>query len=165
MDLAVLPTLVDEDHAAQSARMLMLAEELITHGIRQRASMPIWKAAFHKVAQIAQERDWPHVNLTDTHAIVAHLANQADDRRISSLFAVARNSEWNYYDNFLPDEWIVANLEDIRTLISLLDNAHQTLPMELPMPDRRHHQDRQDGRARGGAADDPGLRQRDGAHA
>lgn len=142
MDLAVLPTLVDEDHAAQSARMLVLAEELIAHGIRQRASMPLWRAAFHKVAQIAQERGWPHANLTDTHAIVAHLANQFGDRRISSLFAAARNSEWNYYDNFLPDEWIVANLEDIRTLISLLDNAHQTLPMELPMPDGRRYQDR-----------------------
>ena len=129
--------------------MLMLVEELITHGIRQRASMPLWKAAFHKVAQIAGERGWAHANLTDTHAIVAHLANQADDRRISILFAAARNSERNYYENFLPDEWVVANLEDIRTLISLLDNAHQTLPMELPMPDGRYRQDRHRERTNG----------------
>ncbi len=131
-----------ESHAVHSRRMLDHAAEMIAQGDRVQASEKIWGAAVHRVKEIAAERQWPNSSHTDGFAIVQHLATQAGERRINELFAIASDTHQNFYEDRLPLALLEERLDAITELLSLLDEAHRTLPPDLPMPDDRHYRNR-----------------------
>lgn len=131
-----------ESHDIHSARMLEHAADMIAQGDRVQASEKLWGAAAHKVKQIAAEREWPNISHADGFSIVYYLAREAGNRQIANLFAIASDTRQNHYEDRLVIDEIAERLEDIRTLCSLLDEAHRTLPADLPMPDDRHYRNR-----------------------
>ena len=131
-----------ESHAVHSARMLEHAAEMIAQGDRVQASEKIWGAAAHRVKQIAAEREWPNISHADGWSIIKHLENHTGNRRVSELFAIANDSHQNHYEDRLMIDELAKRLEDIRTLVELLDEAHRTLPDDLPMPADRHYRQR-----------------------
>ena len=131
-----------ESHAVHSRRMLDHATEMIAQGDRVQASEKIWGAAAHRVKEIAAEREWPNSSHTDGFAIIQHLSNQFEDRRISELFAIASDTHQNFYEDRLSVDMLEERLESIAELLALLDEAHRTLPSDLPMPDDRHYRNR-----------------------
>ncbi len=131
-----------ESHAVHSARMLDHAADMIAQGDRVQASEKLWGAAAHRVKQIAAEREWPNVSHADGWSIIHHLENHTGDRRISELFAIASDSHQNHYEDRLMLDELAKRLESIAELCSLLDEAHRTLPADLPMPDDRHYRNR-----------------------
>ena len=131
-----------ESHAVHSARMLEHAAEMIAQGDRVQASEKIWGAAAHRLKQIAAERDWPNISHADGFSIARHLARESGIQDIRRLFAVASDSHQNHYEDRMSIDDLAERLEDIRTLCSLLDSAHRTLPPDLPMPDDRHYRNR-----------------------
>ena len=131
-----------ESHAVHSRRMLDHAAEMIAQGDRVQASEKIWGAAAHRVKEIAAEREWPNSSHTDGFAIIQHLSNQFEDRRISELFAIASDTHQNFYEDRLSVDMLEERLESIAELLALLDEAHRTLPSDLPMPDDRHYRNR-----------------------
>lgn len=131
-----------ESYSLHSQRMLDHAAEMIAEGDRLQASEKIWGAAVHRVKQIAAERRWPNDSHTDGWSIIQHLRRQTGNRRISELFALANDAHQNYYEDRLPIDALQERLESITELLTLLDDAHQTLPADLPMPDDRHYRNR-----------------------
>lgn len=131
-----------ESHAVHSARMLEHAADMIAQGDRVQASEKLWGAAAHRVKQIAADREWPNISHADGWSIIRHLQNHTGDRRISELFAIASDSHQNHYEDRLMLDELAERLESITELCSLLDEAHRTLPADLPMPDDRHYRNR-----------------------
>ena len=131
-----------ESHAVHSGRMLDHAAEMLAQGDRLQASEKIWGAAAHRLKEIAAERQWPNDSHADGASIANYIRRQTGDRRISDRFHVASDAHQNFYE----DRYSLVDLEDmleaVTELLSLLDEAHQTLPPELPMPDDRHYRNR-----------------------
>ena len=75
-------------------------------------------------------------------AIIHHIRRQTGDRRILDLFSIASDAHQNFYEDRFSIEILADKLDAITELLSLLDDAHQTLPPDLPMPDDRHYRNR-----------------------
>ena len=105
-----------ERHANHSREMLEDAAEMLAQGDRLQASKQIWSAAAERVREIAAEREWPHKTLPDTFAIVHHISQHADDQEISTLFAVARNTHQNAYEDWFSLEMVAERLDRVRML-------------------------------------------------
>lgn len=133
-----------ESHELHSLRLLDHAAEALAQGDRLQTSEKIWGAAVHRIKQIAAERNWPNDSHTDGWSIVNYLRRQTNNRRIAELFAVANDAHQNFYEDRLQIEALEERLEDVRELLGLLDDAHRTLPLDLPMPDDRHYRRRHD---------------------
>ena len=131
-----------ERHANHSRRMLDHAAEMIARGDRLQASKQIWSAAAERLKEIAVERGWPCESRADGTVIAWHITRQTGNRRIALLFSVAVETRQNFYEDHMSTEDLAERIEDIRALLSLLDEAHQALPLDLPMPDDRHYRQR-----------------------
>ena len=131
-----------ETHEVHCDRLLEHAANAIEQGDRLQASEKIWGAAAHKLKQIASERGWPNDSHADGWSIIQHLRDLADDRRISDQFAIANDTHQNYYEDRYSLETLSERLDSTRELVSLLDQAHTTLPPDSPMPDDRHYRRR-----------------------
>lgn len=131
-----------ESHAVHSRRMLEHAAEMIAQGDRLQASEKIWGAAAHRLKEIAKERGWPNRSHADGWAIIRYMANQSGKPQIADIFGLADTTHQNFYEDQIPLEELSARLDRIHVLLELLDEAHRTLPVDLPMPDGRHYRDR-----------------------
>lgn len=131
-----------ESHAVHSRRMLEHAGEMIAQGDRLQTSEKIWGATAHRLKEIAEERGWPNRSHADGFAIIRYLAEQFRDERIDDLFGLASDTHQNFYEDRYMLPTLARRLEQIRTLLELLDEAHRTLPADLPMPDDRHYRRR-----------------------
>ena len=131
-----------ESRTSHSRGMLEDAAEMIARGDRLQASKQIWSAAAHRLKEIAAERGWPYDSRADGTVIARHIARQTGNRRIPLLFSVAVETRQNFYEDHMSTDELAERLEDIRTLLDLLDDAHQALPPDLPMPDDRHYRQR-----------------------
>ena len=131
-----------ERHTDHSRGMLEDAAEMLAQGDRLQASKQIWSAAAELLKAIAMERGWHCESRADGTVIARHIARQTDNRRIALLFSVAVVTHQNFYEDHMSTEELAERIEDIRALLSLLDEAHQALPLDLPMPDDRHYRQR-----------------------
>ena len=131
-----------ESHSVHSRRMLDHAAEMLRQGDRLQASEKIWGAAAHRLKEIAAERQWPNDSHADGASIATYIRRQTGDRRISDRFHIASDAHQNFYE----DRYSLVDLEDmleaVTELLALLDDAHRTLPPDLPMPDDRHYRNR-----------------------
>ena len=131
-----------ERHTNHSREMLDHAAELIAQGDRLQASKQIWSAAAERLREIAAERGWPYDSRADGTVIARHIARQTGKRDIAIRFGFAVETHQNFYEDRMSTEELAERLEDIRTLLSLLDEVHRALPPDLPMPDDRHYRQR-----------------------
>ena len=131
-----------ESHAIHSERMLRHAAEMIEQDERLQVSEKIWGAAVHRLKEIAVERGWPYDSHADGTVIARHIANESNVPQIADLFSVAVETHQNFYVDQMSLEELSARLARIGLLIELLDEAHRTLPPDLPMPDDRHYRRR-----------------------
>ena len=131
-----------ESHAVHSERMLEHAARMIRQGDRLQASEKIWGAAAHRLKEIAVERGWPYDSHADGTVIARHIARQTDNSDIAIRFGFAVETHQNFYEDRMSLEELTDRLGEIGTLLELLDEAHRTLPPDLPMPDDRHYRRR-----------------------
>ena len=131
-----------ESRTSHSRGMLERAAEMIARGDRLQASKQIWGAAAERLKEIAVERGWPYDSRADGTVIARHIARQTGNRRIPLLFSVAVETHQNFYEDRMSTDELAERIEDIRTLLDLLDDAHQALPLDLLMPHDRHYRQR-----------------------
>ena len=131
-----------ESHAIHSRRMLDHAAKMIRQGDRLQASEQIWGAAAHRLKEIAVERGWPYDSHADGTVIARHIARQTDNSDIAIRFGFAVETHQNFYEDRMSLEELTDRLGEISRLLELLDEAHRTLPPDLPMPDDRHYRRR-----------------------
>lgn len=131
-----------KSHTVQSGQMLDLAAKMVACGDRRQASMQIWEAAARRVGEIAEARGWPNRSHADGWAIIGYLAEQSGEERIGDLFALASHARQNSYEDWRTLEEVAGLLERVGELFDLLDEAHRTLPADLPMPDEPFYRQR-----------------------
>ena len=137
-----------ESHAVHSRRMLDHAAAMLAQGDRLQASEKIWGAAAHRLkenrrrARVAQRqpRRWLGDQSPTTSADQS--GDQADLGQLIRTSPATRTRTSTRTAYTLPTTWRIMLDSVIRDLLSLLDDAHRTLPPELPMPDDRHYRNR-----------------------
>ena len=131
-----------ESHAVHSARLLQHAREMLAQGDRLQASEKVWGAVAHAVKALADEREWPYLVHQDAGVITSYIAQQVGNDDIETYFAAIENLHRNFYEDVWGLDVISRRLGVAERLLSLLRDAHETMPKELPMPTDRHYRNR-----------------------
>ena len=110
-------------HRDISWMMMGQAAPELANGDRLQASEKGWGAASHGVKAIAEGRGWRHKSHADLFDVVRRLTNEMEQPEIRTLFKVANELHINFYEGWLDDEDIARDIESVRRLLAMLDEA------------------------------------------
>ena len=94
-------------------------DELAVGDVRQ-ASEKGWGAAAQMVKAIAELRGWTHSNHGALYAVIDRLVRETENQDIRRLFNAASTLHVNFYENWMSAEYVQGGLEDVRSLLELL---------------------------------------------
>ena len=118
-----------DEHAALSRRFVRQAQEEFDKGDRLQASEKAWGAAAHAVKAVAGERGWN----SNTHRllfdIVDQIARDVDSTELRALFHAANSLHQNFYENWQPDGLVQDGINQVKTLVELLEEI-RAQPMQ-----------------------------------
>ncbi len=112
-------TLIDE-HAEISRRLIQQADDEFQKDDTLQASEKAWGAAAHALKSIAEERGWRHGRHRDLFPVVKRIAEGTGQPEIRALFNAANILHANFYENWLPDDMVEANIADVKNLLEAL---------------------------------------------
>lgn len=114
-------TLIDE-HAEVSRRLIQQADDEFQKGDTLQASEKAWGAAAHALKSIAEQRGWRHGRHRDLFPVVNRIAEETAQPEIRALFNTANILHANFYENWLPDDMIEANIADVKEFLDRLES-------------------------------------------
>jgi HEPN domain-containing protein len=109
-----------EFHLKFSEKYLVEAEELLKRGDYVQASEKGWGAAAQVVKAIAAKEGRRVLSHDELHREVVRIAKAVNDDEIRRLWQSAIALHQNFYENWLPQEMVERNIEDIKKLIEKL---------------------------------------------
>ena len=112
----------DLNHWEVSRRFIIQADAELAAGDLLQASEKGWGAAAHAIKAVAQERGWRHDNHARLFGIANRLVAETGESAIVELFGIASDAHKNFYEGNMSNQTIADSLEDIRTLLDILDN-------------------------------------------
>ena len=123
LNLAPLPLMTSaaEEHSATSHQMLAKAGEALAADDLVLASEKLWGAAAHMVKGVAERRGWPHAGPRELFKVINRLIEDTGDRDLGTLFSVAISLRSNSYENWLPREWVEADLDRVEEFLEKLE--------------------------------------------
>ena len=110
------------NHWEISRRFIIQADAELAAGDLLQASEKGWGAAAHAMKAVAQERGWRHDNHARLFGIANRLVAETGESIISELFGIASDAHKNFYEGDMSSETVSDSLEDIRTLLDILNN-------------------------------------------
>ena len=110
------------NHWETSRRLIIQADAELAAGDPIQASEKGWGAAAHAIKAVAQERGWRHDNHARLFGIANRLVAETGESAIVELFGIASDAHKNFYEGDMSQERVADSLEDIRTLLDILDN-------------------------------------------
>jgi hypothetical protein len=110
-----------DEYTLASHELLAKAEEALAQDDLLQASEKGWGAATHVVKGIVQRRGWRHSDNRDLCQIVSHLALEAGDKEINTLFSVGIALYMNSHEDWMPREFVEDGLGRIRRLLQKLE--------------------------------------------
>ena len=120
-----------ETHDTHSKRLIEHAQEQLEKGDRLQASEKAWGAVAHKAKVIADRMGWTYDTHTDFHGLKNRIAKLTDDPKTTRrLLSIALHLHTNYYRDQYPLEDIRADLEEVKTLLDILDGPEFMQPVE-----------------------------------
>jgi len=115
-----------------SLLLLTQAESELAQGDVRQASEKAWGAAAQIVKAVAQQRGWPHQSHASLYCVVGQLTAETHDEDIRRFFGIANALHTNFYEDWLTDGMVARGIDDVRELISRLEN--RTEPPLNPRP-------------------------------
>ena len=112
-----------ESHDVHSERLMRHAEEKLAEGDRLQASEKAWGAVAHRLKAIAERRGWEYNTHAQVYRIIKRLSVERDNRQIAVLFSAAKGFHQNYYIDAMPLEELNDEMENVRELLRLLEQA------------------------------------------
>ena len=97
------------------ARAHLAADDLL------QASKNGWDAASLMVEAVAEERGWSHEGQRQLWQVLERLVDETGDKDIRREFGLADVLRVNFYDDFLPREFVEDFLDRIARLVEKLD--------------------------------------------
>ena len=110
------------NHWEISRRLIIQADAELAAGDLLQASEKGWGAAAHAMKAVAEEREWRHDNHARLFGIADRLVAETGESDIRVLFRSASGAHKNFYEGDMSQERVADSLEDIRTLLDILDN-------------------------------------------
>ena len=110
-----------ESHLAHSRRLLAHAEEWLDKGDRLQTSEKAWGAVAHYFKIIADSRGWEYETHTDAFQVAHNIAIEQDNPLIRQYFSIAHGMHINFYRDIKPLDFLRAELEDVKTLMDILE--------------------------------------------
>ena len=104
-------------YGTMSQELLRKAREALTEGDLVQASEKGWGAAAQAVKAVAEARGWPHDSHRALYEIANRLAAEAGDPDLRRLFSVASSLHQNFYEHWMPNEMVAADLESVAELL------------------------------------------------
>jgi hypothetical protein len=105
-----------------SRKYLREADEFLAKGDHVQASDKAWGAAAQMVKMVASKRGVKLLGHGELHKFVAQLAAENGDEEIRELWQSAGMLHQNFYENWLPKEMVIGNIEDVKELVSKLES-------------------------------------------
>ena len=112
-----------ESHDVHSERLIRHAEEKLAEGDRLQASEKAWGAVAHRLKVIAERRGWEYNTHAQVYRIIKQLSVEQDNRQITVLFSAAKGFHQNYYIDAMPLEELNDEMENVKELLRLLEQA------------------------------------------
>jgi len=109
-----------EFHLKLCEKYLVEAEELLKRGDYVQASEKGWGAAAQVVKAIAAKEGRRILSHGELHREVVRVAKALNDDEIRRLWQSAIALHQNFYENWLPQEMVERNIEDVKKLIEKL---------------------------------------------
>ena len=110
-----------EEHGHTSREMLAKAEEAVAQDDILQASEKGWGAAAHMTTSVAEWRGWSHTGHRELYLVVNRLAQETGDGELRTLFDNANSLHSNFYENWMPREWIDDGLGRVREFLDKLE--------------------------------------------
>ena len=123
-----------EAHSVHRDRLLDHARKMIDEGDRLQASEKIWGAVTHGLKAVTEERGWPFTSHQDGYVLARHISLQTGTPTVFLLFQAASDTHQNFYEDRYGLEDLAMSLAGAEQLLSLLREAHETMPPDTPMP-------------------------------
>lgn len=96
-------------------------DALAQHDLLQ-ASEKLWGATGHMVNAVAESRGWAHPGHRELFHVLTRLTQETGDEDHRSLFDVANSLHSNFYENWMPEDWIEADAKRIGELLEKLES-------------------------------------------
>ena len=110
-----------QEHTLTSREFFIKAEEVLAQGDLLQASEKLWGAAAHMVQAVAEARGWAHSGHRELFQVVFRLVQETGDQDLRSLFDVANSLHSNFYENWMPENWIEAGAREVGEFLEKLE--------------------------------------------
>ena len=110
-----------EEHVVTSRDLLAKAEKYVVEEDLLQASEKGWDAAAHMVKGLAKRKRWQHGGHRALNVAVNRLARETGDDQLNVLFSVAASLHANFYEDWMPQEMVSANLIQVRQFLDRLE--------------------------------------------
>ena len=112
-----------QEYASASRELLAKAREELREGDLRQASEKLWGAAAQMVKAVAQRRGWPHGGHRDLFQVVNRVAEEAADPVLRDLFHQANSLHNNFYEHWMPREFVEGGADRIEELVNKLERS------------------------------------------
>ena len=101
----------------------LLAQARSDHarGDLQEASGKGWDAFAQRLCAVAEGRGWPHRTHRDLFMAINRIAKETGDRQLLTQIASAIVLHTNFFEGWLPGDWVERDLDQIAELVGKLD--------------------------------------------
>lgn len=109
-----------EIHIKLSQKYFREADELLKKEDFVQASEKAWGAVSQLMKAVAARKGIELRSHSELHKFVTELVTETDDKEIRRLWQSAGMLHQNFYENWLPKEMVIANIEDVKELVKKL---------------------------------------------
>ena len=110
-----------EKHTTISREFFAKAEDALVQDDLLQASEKLWGASAHMVKAVAEFRGWQHGGHRDLFDVVNRLAKETGDLELRPLFHIANSLHSNFYEDWMPREWIEDSLGRVGNFLDKLE--------------------------------------------
>ena len=117
------PEAISEEYKRTGRRYIQQADAEFEKGDFLQASEKAWKAAAQHVKALSVLRSLDHMDHRDLRYANSRIADEAGQSQIRRLFNTAESLHANSYEAWMPEVDVREGIEDVKTLIALLENV------------------------------------------
>ena len=129
-------------HEVSSQELFKHASGMIARKDLLQASEKVWGSVAHALKAIGRARNWPLDSHADYATVADYVAEQVGKPEIGTVVGAVESLHRNFYDGNHDMGVVQGRLNDVARVLPLLDDAHKTLPLDLPAPLSQGYRDR-----------------------
>ncbi len=111
-----------QEHILISRDFFAKAHDALAQHHLLQPSEKLWGATAHMVKAVAESRGWAHSGHRELFQVVSRLVQETGDEDLRPLFDVANSLHSNFYENWMPEDWIEAGAQQVRQLLEKLES-------------------------------------------